>query len=160
MKVGRPPIPTALKVLAGNPGKRPLNANEPKPAQKIPSCPRHLGKEGRKEWRRISAQLLKLKLLTEIDRAALAGYCVAWERWVESEEALRKMGMLIKTPNGYPIVNPLLSVATGAMKQMKVFLTEFGMTPSSRSRVTVEPTAEGEPGATHREFFFGRRKSS
>ncbi|MEQ8198694.1 MAG: phage terminase small subunit P27 family, partial [Clostridiaceae bacterium] len=31
---GRKPKPTAIKVLEGNPGKRPLNKNEPKPEKK------------------------------------------------------------------------------------------------------------------------------
>ena len=36
---GRKPKPTAIKELEGNPGKRPLNANEPKPERKAPRCP-------------------------------------------------------------------------------------------------------------------------
>lgn len=31
---GRKPKPTAVKVLEGNPGKRSLNTNEPKPVKK------------------------------------------------------------------------------------------------------------------------------
>lgn len=36
---GRKPKPTAIKELEGNPGKRPLNANEPRPERKAPRCP-------------------------------------------------------------------------------------------------------------------------
>ena len=32
---GRKPKPTAVKVLEGNPGKRSLNTNEPKPVKKL-----------------------------------------------------------------------------------------------------------------------------
>lgn len=39
---GRKPKPTAVKQLEGNPGKRQLNANEPKPAARAPSCPKGL----------------------------------------------------------------------------------------------------------------------
>ena len=35
---GRKPKPTAVKVLEGNPGKRSLNTNEPKPVKKAPRC--------------------------------------------------------------------------------------------------------------------------
>jgi hypothetical protein len=35
-------MPTALKVVMGNPGKRPLNHLEPKPRLAVPSCPAHL----------------------------------------------------------------------------------------------------------------------
>jgi len=46
---GRRPKPTNLKVLHGNPGKRPLNANEPKPAAEMPSAPDHLGEVAQTE---------------------------------------------------------------------------------------------------------------
>ena len=36
---GRKPKPTALKVLEGNPGKRPLNENEPIPPKGSIKCP-------------------------------------------------------------------------------------------------------------------------
>ena len=54
---GRKPTPTAIKELEGNPGKRPLNEAEPKPAKKAPLCPKWLEPEAKKEWRRLSKQL-------------------------------------------------------------------------------------------------------
>ena len=56
--------------------------------------------------------------------------------------ALRNHGLLIKAPSGYPIVNPYLSIANKAMLQIRAFLTEFGMTPSSRSRISAQPPNE------------------
>ena len=44
---GRKPTPTAIKELEGNPGKRPLNAKEPKPVKKAPSCPKWLEPEAK-----------------------------------------------------------------------------------------------------------------
>lgn len=146
MPGGRPPKPTELKALAGNPGKRPLNKAAPKVAPKRPPCPAHLQGEARREWNRITKQLLDLKLLTEVDRAALAAYCQCWARWVQAETAMREDGfrMISITDNGYPVVSPWLNVANTAMKQMLRFLTEFGMTPSSRSRVTVGAEEEDD----------------
>lgn len=144
---GRPPTPTALKLLKGNPGKRRLESAEPQPLKKAPPCPKHLVGEARKEWRRITKQLLALGLLTEIDRAALAGYCQAWARWVEAEEAMQKPGfqMITLTGNGYPVLSPWLGVANTALKQMRSFLSEFGMTPSARVRVKVEAPRPKDP---------------
>ena len=51
---GRKPTPTAIKLLEGNPGKRPLNANEPKPAKKRPPVPNGWSRKPRKNgggWR-------------------------------------------------------------------------------------------------------------
>lgn len=39
---GPKPKPTAIKILEGNPGKRPLNLNEPKPQRIAPECPVYL----------------------------------------------------------------------------------------------------------------------
>jgi P27 family predicted phage terminase small subunit len=140
MMPGRRPKPTALKALEGNPGKRPLNRSEPKPSG-IPKCPSHLDKEAKREWRRISAELIALGLLTSVDRAALAAYCAAYSRWVAAETNVQKHGTVIKSPkSGYPIQNPYLGVANRALDQIRQFAIEFGLTPASRSRLHVDPS--------------------
>ena len=133
---GRRPKPTALKKITGNPGKRSLNTREPEPDLNIPDCPEHLDDVARQEWARIAPQLHGMKVLARVDRAALAAYCQAWSRWVDAEVNLRKYGAVIKTPKGYPIQNPYLGIANTAIDLMRKFLTEFGMTPSSRSRIS------------------------
>jgi P27 family predicted phage terminase small subunit len=148
---GRRPKPTALKELEGNPGKRPLNRSEPKPTG-IPSCPKHLDKGARAEWKRISAELIKLGLLTSVDRAALAAYCAAYSRWAEAELSVQKYGAVIKSPkSGYPIQNPYVGIANTAMDQMRKFMVEFGLTPASRSRLQMTPDAP--PGQDAFESF-------
>lgn len=142
---GRKPKPTVLKELQGNPGKRPLNQHEPKPKVKRPTAPRFLEGEAKKEWNRMVKLLLALNLVTEVDRAALAAYCQAWARWIEAEEAIRSDGMVIETDKGNLIQSPYVGIANQAMKQMRAFLVEFGMTPSSRSRVSVPPVDDGDP---------------
>lgn len=135
---GRKPQPTKLKLLHGNPGKRPLNALEPIPDPEIPECPDHIRGEARNEWDRISVVLYAQGVLTSIDRAALAGYCLAYGRWYDAEQVLAKTNVVLvskDTGNMYP--NPYLHIANKAMEQMHKFLIEFGMTPSSRSRITV-----------------------
>jgi len=145
MPAGRPRTPTRMKELAGNPGKRPLNGAEPRPKKKRPPCPKHLQGEARKEWNRMAKQLFELGLLTQVDRAALAAYCQAWADWVRAHEELAQGSMITVTEKGYPVLNPWWSVATTAAKQMKSFLTEFGMSPGSRSRLNV---GENERPAT------------
>ncbi|MBX3014843.1 MAG: phage terminase small subunit P27 family [Caldilineaceae bacterium] len=144
---GRRPTPTAVKKLTGNPGKRQLNKDEPQPKAKRPPCPKHIQGEARREWNRITKQLSELGLLTEIDRAALAAYCQCWERWIQAEDEMRKptFRMVTLTDSGYPILSPWLGVANNAMKQMLRYLTEFGMTPAARSRVTVAAETEADP---------------
>jgi P27 family predicted phage terminase small subunit len=134
---GRRPTPTSLKLLNGNPGKRSLNKHEPK-FSGIPSCPKHLDKAARTEWKRVASELTATGLLTTVDRAALAAYCAAWSRWTDAEINIQKFGTVIKSPkSGFPIQNPYVGVANTALDQMRKFAVEFGMTPSSRSRISV-----------------------
>lgn len=137
-------MPAKLKVLRGNPGRRPIKAHA-EPESVAPECPAVLAGEAKAEWDRIVPELLVAGLLARLDRAALAAYCSAYARWVEAELALRTHGVLIKAPSGYPMVSPYLTVANKAMEQMTRLLVEFGMSPSSRSRVT--PGEKGKPSS-------------
>jgi P27 family predicted phage terminase small subunit len=85
-----------------------------------------------------------MRVLTDVDRTALVSYAVLYQRWVVAEEQVRRLGVLIKSPNGFPVHNPYLSVATKAMTQMIQLLREFGMTPSSRTSISA--MAEEERG--------------
>lgn len=135
MAQGRKPLPSAVKKLRGNPGRRKLPTNEPKPADKIPVCPSHLSGEAMAEWNRIVPELRACGLLTIVDRAALAAYCQVWAHWVEAEVLLRESTPVIKTQNGSVMQNPYLGIANRSLGLMHKYLTEFGMTPSSRARV-------------------------
>ena len=152
MATGRKPKPTALKLVHGNPGKRPLNEHEPQPMIEIPKMPDHLSAEAAAEWNRVTGELATLGLLANIDRAALAAYCQAYGRWVEAEAAIRRIGLLAKTTSGNVIQNPLVGIANRAMELMYRFMTEFGMTPSSRSRLSVEPGVGARRDPTEKYF--------
>ena len=132
---GRKPTPTAIKELEGNPGKRPLNKAEPKPVKKAPPCPKWLEPEAKKEWRRLSKQLELIGVLTEVDQAAFASYCQAYARWKEAEEVISQHGTIVKTPSGHWQQVPQVSIAQTYLKIMNKSAEQFGLTPSSRSRI-------------------------
>lgn len=132
---GRKPKPTAVKVLEGNPGKRPLNMNEPTPDKIAPACPEWLSKEAKLEWDRLADKLVNLGTLSEMDMAAFAGYCQSYARWKEAEEFIEQHGTIVKTPSGYWQQVPQVSIAQTNLKIMLKFCSEFGLTPSSRSRM-------------------------
>src|SRR5258708_39209368 len=96
---GRRPKPTRLKVLTGNPGKRPLNDGEPRPEVAIPDCPGELGETARPEWNRLVGELAALKMLTNFDRAALAAYCGPNALWAQATEPTPKLGAVITSPS-------------------------------------------------------------
>ena len=133
---GRKPKPTKLKIIQGTAQKCRMNKNEPAPESCAPEMPPHLSKLAAEEWRRITPELIKLGLLSEIDMSALAAYCQTYGRWVEAEDMLKKSSQIIKTMSGNVIQNPLVGIANKSLYLMHKFLTEFGMTPSSRTRVS------------------------
>jgi len=130
------PVPTKLKILRGNPGKRPLNTQEPQPKVGAPSCPPHLGEIARAHWRRMVKEMRPLNLLTRLDVAALAIHCDRWERWVQATEELRKYGPVLKM-GAMLIQSPYIAIADKAMNQILKTGAEFGYTPSSRTRLHV-----------------------
>ena len=152
---GRKPVPTSLKVLRGNPGKRRLNDAEPMPeAMAIDGAPPVcLSEDGKVEWRRLAPMLGRLGVLTETDVDALVAYCEAWANWKQAQQKIRQFGMVIKSkdPKQLPVISPYVRIAHNAMNQMRAFLVEFGMTPSSRSRIKV--TRRDQSTDKRRRFF-------
>ena len=144
---GRKPLPTHLKLVKGNPGRRPVNESEPTPVLAIPPVPPELCDDGKLEWGRICGELYSLNLLSHLDRGALTALCDAWGAWVRGRRALEKMaakdpvfgGMVIKTKDGNMIQNPLIGLVNKARADYVRFAAEFGMTPSARARVNGGP---------------------
>jgi P27 family predicted phage terminase small subunit len=148
---GRKPKPTALKLLDGNPGKRKLNQSEPS-APGAPECPEFLDAEAKAEWFRTVPVLTAMGVLTKADRSALAAYCMAYSRWVHAEDQVKKYGTIVKSPEkGFPMKSPYLTVADQALEIMRKLMVEFGMTPSSRSRLRFE--AQGSAGDEFDQFM-------
>lgn len=132
---GRKPKPTSIKVLEGNPGKRPLNFAEPHPEKKLPNCPEWLEDEAKAEWERLAVPLHNLGLLTELDMASFASYCQAYARWKEAEEFISQHGSIVKTKTGYWQQVPQVSISRANQAMMLKAASEFGLTPSARSRI-------------------------
>ncbi len=139
---GRRPKPTRLKLLTGNPGKRPLNDREPEPEPGIPDCPPELGVVAKREWDRLAGELGKLRIITNLDRAALAAYCGAYALWAEATEQIEKYGSMVKSPSGYPQQSPYLAIANRQTEIMMRIASEFGFTPASRSRISAPSAIE------------------
>src|SRR5947209_4306168 len=108
---GRKPKPVGMKIAEGNPGKRPLNANEPKPTPGAPKCPKHLQGEARKEWRRIVPELDKMGLMTSVDLVAMACYCESWATYLTALAKIEQEGQVITNDKGNACTNPWVHVA-------------------------------------------------
>lgn len=139
--------------MQGNPGRRPLNPNEPQPRVRRPKMPSHLTIEEQAEWRRITRELKAMGLLTSADADAIAVYCQVSVRYRRASRDVEEQGLTVNSPNGYPIINPALSIVNKCIQQMHRLLSEFGMTPASRSRISLP---EPEPVDPYEEFKRGK----
>jgi len=161
MPVGRKTKPTNLKILEGNPGKRPLPKDEPRPAGGAPACPEWLCSLAKQEWERIAPQLEVLGLLTPVDMVALAGYCEFYAEFKIAREFVHKHGTTYeaweRNEAGEPIYDdegrkvlryshkyPQVSVAHQAFQQIRSLCSEFGLTPSARGRIQVPGINDAE----------------
>jgi P27 family predicted phage terminase small subunit len=60
---------------------------------------------------------------------------------------VHRTGAVVRSPSGYPMINPHLSVANQAYGQLRAMIAEFGMSPASRSRVAAVPEEPEDPAA-------------
>lgn len=121
---GPKPAPTALKQLAGNPGKRAL-PQEPKPAGGAPPCPDWMPAEGRAQWARVVPELDRLKLLTKVDGAVLEAFCALYAEFVAT----------VRTGE---------SLKAAMLGPLRFYAGELGLTPAARARLAAPPGQEDE----------------
>jgi P27 family predicted phage terminase small subunit len=144
--MGRHRTPVALRILQGNPQKRPLYP-EPQPAiaDECPAAPAWLPPYAREEWARTAPELHACGLLTAVDHAVMGAYCTAYSRWRLAEEALAReaesdpdgAGLTVRDARGTLRQNSLVRVARAAAEQMVSFAGQLGCTPIARARIGV-----------------------
>jgi P27 family predicted phage terminase small subunit len=148
--MGRKPVPTALKILRGNPGKKPLPKGEPQPPADNIVRPSYLGKVARRKWDELLPLLQSVRVMTRADIDALARLCDTYEWWLAIREKLRKEG------ESYPVLNdkgevkyvaqrPEVAIAHKLAAQLHTLEADFGLNPASRTKLDVVPPSSGNP---------------
>ena len=132
------PKPTALKVLQGNPGKRAMRKREPRPGA-LGEPPEDLCEVARAKW----AELTRLEcwglMTTQADADLLEQYCRIHAQLKKAEGKVAEFGELVKSPNGFPCQSPWLNIVNRCRADMFRIALEFGGSPSSRTRLSIEP---------------------
>jgi P27 family predicted phage terminase small subunit len=148
-------IPTHLKVIRGNPGKRRIPAEpEPEIPENMPEPPPFLAPYARDEWWEVGPHLLRLRLLRGVDLTCFAAYCQSYAMWRTAAETFAQMaerdatthGLLVKRQDGNAARNPLVQIAANAAADMVRYAGEFGLTPVARARVASGGGYEPPPG--------------
>lgn len=149
MGVGRKPVPSALKLVKGTDQPCRMNKNEPKPKADNIKMPVGMSDSAKKHWGQVVKQLKEAGIMTNLDVTALMIYCETYAQWRDATDKINKHGSVVKGERGFPVRSPYLMVAQKAFDQMKQMLTEFGMTPSSRTKVntTDEHNEKKDPWA-------------
>lgn len=150
-KRGPPPKPTAMKILEGIPGHRPLPEGEVlPPLADAEDPPEWLKGQGLAIWHQLAKTLTNLGLLTKNDTMAFARYCDLLAKWIVAKEwidnhgmtfpVLNKKGQIVEIKK-FPQVGEYRMIAAELLR----YENQFGMTPSARSRINV-PAAGGRWG--------------
>ena len=152
---GPRPQPTAVRELRGDPGKRGRPAGEePRPEPAAPKMPRGLPREARAFWRRYAEGLARLGLLTEVDTPAFTMLALHWQVCQDAMKEMTKSGqagvleLTTEDDDGLERKHPLLQVLRDNSSAFLRYAAHFGMSPSARAGMRVEPPAVADPYET------------
>jgi len=151
---GRKPKPAAQQIAEGDPAKRgvhkldAMRATESRATRGLRECPKHLKGVARTVWRFWARELEQMNLDCRPDGPMLEGACVAYQTYVELYELIETQGKLVAKKERNPQTgqmevvdvrpHPAMHVRDRALMQMKAFCSEFGFSPISRARLSVE----------------------
>jgi P27 family predicted phage terminase small subunit len=144
--MGRPPLPTHIKLVQGNCPAASFESKRAEAAACRAGTAAAPHRTGESQVHSMAEMLVRRGVMTELDAGALARYATAWCRWVDAEAEIKKRGLVVKTNADFVIQNPFLAVANRCMNQMAQIESEFGLTPSARTRIRMEElTGEIDP---------------
>ncbi len=162
---GPPKTPTQLRLVRGNPSKRPINKNEPKPPVGIPPTPKHFDKQGKYWFKRMAEELDAIGVISQLDARALEMLVEAYTEYRHHCDTLDREGYTYavysdedtdeRKPREIRMIkpHPAAAMKADAWKRLRGMLGEFGMTPASRSKISTSGPDEVDPLA---EFMSAR----
>lgn len=155
---GPPRTPTALRLVKGNPSKRALNKNEPKPPSGVPLIPKHFNKQEKYWFKRVAQELDGMGVITTLDGMALELLIGAYVEWRKHRDYIDQEGetYTVTTMSGDVLIksHPRVAMLADAWKRLRGMMAEFGMTPSSRSKIDVG----GEEGEDPLDAFLNKKR--
>ena len=132
-----------MKLIAGNPGHRPLNMDEPEPDGDLHEPPAAFARLKPE----ISAKLCAIwrevienapaGLLKRLDSSVLMMYCRSRVTYESAYQKVDEAGEVIKIKGGQFQKNPFLSIAERHAAMMTRCCDQMGFSPAARTRVKV-----------------------
>jgi P27 family predicted phage terminase small subunit len=136
---GRPRKPAALKLIEGNPGKRPLRNDLA--CSGSPILPHNLSELELFFWN-ATLNALPAGVLREADSGLIECFVCAWARFRECRRQIARSGLLVRAETG-AVRNPLLIVLNQAERSMNAAGAQLGLSPVARARLA-HPPAEND----------------
>jgi len=108
---------------------------------KCPAPPPGLSDEARKEWKRVAAVLHRRQLLGDDTMATLEAYCRAVGAMRQYSALMDAEGHVVEGKNG-PASHPAFKMLSIAMRDVRLYAAELGLTPQRRGKFTDAPKAD------------------
>lgn len=154
---GPAPIPTALRILAGETRPSRINRDEPKPTPGHPRMPVDMSAEGKRVWRRVMRDYGATGVLTPADADVLRCYCEAVVRYAGAARQIEQTGPLVRgARQGELVKNPLHQIVRENADLVRSFAREMGLTPAARANLSGAERHAVDPVD---EFLDGRRRA-
>jgi P27 family predicted phage terminase small subunit len=139
---GRPPKPTRLRVLDGNPGRRPINQREPKPVGG-PEKPAFITGAAAAEWDRVIASTPP-GLLTAADSPTLVILATALALFRAALAQVAREGMMSVGSLGQEVPHPMVAVLARQTELVLRAGDRLGLSPQARTRLAMPETGGGK----------------
>lgn len=115
------------------------NEMMPSKIEHIPSAPKFLSAGAKKEWKLVCRELISLKMLSGVDLALLAAYCMEMSLYIEACIKLVEVGYVMKIDredgSSYYQQSPWVSIKNAALKNAQGLANQFGFTPAARAKL-------------------------
>lgn len=144
---GRKPAPAKLKVLRGD---RPSRVNDKQP-EIIPmflQAPDWLSPKAKEAFNDLYPILNEMGIVGSSDKMALEMLCDAYAEYREARGYIEEEGSTYDctTPTGTIVrVHPQVAIASDAWKRVRSMMSEFGLTPSARNKVSASGKDKEDP---------------
>jgi P27 family predicted phage terminase small subunit len=137
--MGRKPKATEVKRASGAFAKDPQreNKNEPKPIRRAPEKPEILLNDSiaSEKWDSLCVVLDQLGLIASSDLELMELFCISWSRYRKLLAIVEDEGFTIFDDKGNRKRNPSMIELNAIEDKLRRLVAEFGLTPSSRSRL-------------------------
>lgn len=117
--------------------------------ERLPDPPASLKATGKRKWREIGTELIKMRIMDRIDRQALEQLCQAYDQAHAAQKDLDKEGYTLQGEKGC-YTNPAFNVLSNAKRQIKDYISLLGMTRRTRIEIGGNKTTKGKVDSRRR----------